>query len=56
VNSLSANDKVLCGLYGGWAVVALVATWWFDITFFTQAKGGGLIGMIQAGYANQEWH
>jgi hypothetical protein len=52
VTSLSTTDKALCGLYGGCAVVALVATWWFNIAFFSQENSGGLPGMIKAGYAN----
>lgn len=49
---LTTNDKILCGGYAAIAVVALVATWWNNIAYFTQADAGGLIGLIRAGYAN----
>ena len=52
VKSLSTNDKILCGIYGAFAAVALVATWWNNLAFFNQPNNGGLVRLIQAGYAN----
>jgi hypothetical protein len=49
---LTTNDKILCGGYATIAVVAVVATWWNNIAYFSQADNGGLIGLIRAGYAN----
>ncbi|MUL65797.1 hypothetical protein BOO86_15080 [Mycobacterium sp. CBMA 234] len=33
-------------------MVALIATWWNNIAYFSQADSGGLTGLIKAGYAN----
>lgn len=52
MTSLSTNDKILCGIYGGVAGVALVATWWNNLAFFNQPNNGGLSALIKAGYAN----
>jgi hypothetical protein len=52
MTSLSKNDKVLCGIYGALAAIALVATWWNNIAFFRLENSNGLIGFVQAGYAN----
>src|SRR5271154_4001101 len=52
MTALSPKDKLLCGIYGALAAIALVATWWNNIAFFRLGNSHGLIGFIQAGYAN----
>ncbi len=48
---LTRNDKILCGTYGVVAVVALIATWWNNIGFFT-TESTSLIDFFRSGYAN----
>ena len=48
---LTRNDKILCGVYAVIAVVALVATWWNNIRFFT-TESTSTIDFFQSGYAN----
>ncbi len=48
---LTRNDKILCGVYAVIAVVALVATWWNNIGFFT-TESNSLIEFFKSGYAN----
>lgn len=48
---LTRNDKIVCGTYAVIAVVALVATWWNNIGFFT-TESTSLIDFVQSGYAN----
>lgn len=43
---------MLCGIYGLLAVTALLTTWYHNVAFFQEAGHGGLLGFIQAGYAN----
>lgn len=48
---LTRNDKIVCGTYAVIAVVALVATWWNNIGFFT-TESASLIDFFRSGYAN----
>lgn len=48
---LSRNDKILCGVYAALAVIALVATWWNNIGFFT-TESTSFIDFFRSGYAN----
>lgn len=48
---LTRNDKILCVTYGVIALVALVATWWNNIGFFT-TESTSLIDFFKSGYAN----
>lgn len=50
--SMSTRDRVLCGTYGVIAIVALVATWYHNIAFFTAAKKPGALDFIRDAYAN----
>jgi uncharacterized protein DUF2834 len=50
--NLSRSGKALCALYVALAVVALVATWSFNLQFFALPDNGGLIGFVRGGYAN----
>lgn len=52
MNSLSPAGKALCAFYIVVSLVALVATWSFNLQFFALPDNGGLLGFIQAGYAN----
>jgi hypothetical protein len=52
VTSLTRTDRALCGIYLGVAAVALVATWWNNIAFFRGEDNGGLVGFVQAAFAN----
>ncbi|HJT95388.1 MAG TPA: DUF2834 domain-containing protein [Mycobacterium sp.] len=46
------TDKILCCVYALLAAIALVTTWWNNIAYFGDENSGGLIGFVQAGYAN----
>ncbi|OBI59579.1 hypothetical protein A5667_15130 [Mycolicibacterium fortuitum] len=48
---MSRNDKILCGVYAALAVIALVATWWNNIGFFT-TESTSFIDFFRSGYAN----
>ena len=48
---LTRNDKILCGVYAVVALVALVATWWHNIGFFT-TESASLIDFVRGGYVN----
>lgn len=48
---LTRSDKIVCGTYAVIAVVALVATWWNNIGFFT-TESASLIDFFRSGYAN----
>ncbi|MCV7067816.1 DUF2834 domain-containing protein [Mycolicibacterium farcinogenes] len=48
---LTRNDKILCGTYAVIALIALVATWWNNIGFFT-TESTSLIDFVRSGYVN----
>ncbi len=50
--NLSRSGKALCALYVALAVVALVATWSFNLQFFALPDNGGIVGFVRGGYAN----
>jgi hypothetical protein len=50
--SMSPSGKALCAVYAALSVVALVATWSFNLQFFALPDNGGLIGFVRGGYAN----
>jgi Terpene cyclase DEP1 len=49
---LSSRGKALCALYGALSLIALVATWSFNLQFFALPDNGGLMGFVRGGYAN----
>ncbi|MUL82185.1 DUF2834 domain-containing protein [Mycobacterium sp. CBMA247] len=48
---MTRNDKILCGIYAVIALVALVATWWNNIGYFS-TESTSLIDFFRSGYAN----
>lgn len=52
MTSLSSSGKALCAFYIVLSIVALFATWSFNLQFFAQPDNGGLVGFVRGGYAN----
>jgi len=49
---MQSRDRLLIRLYVLVAIGALIATWSQNIRFFLQEDNGGLVGFIEACYAN----
>jgi hypothetical protein len=49
---MTRSEKILCIVYAGIALFALVATWSNNIAFFNQTGNGGAAGFFNAIYAN----
>ena len=49
---LTRFERGLMIFYGSMALVALVATWWNNIDFFSSPEHGGVTGYIEDGFAN----
>lgn len=49
---MSNSSKLLCAVYALLSVGALVATWSENLAFFAQSPDAGVVGFINAAYAN----
>jgi Terpene cyclase DEP1 len=51
-SSMTNKDKLICGVYGLIALVALPATWINNIAFMTQPTNSSAIDFMRSAYAN----
>ncbi|EKF75572.1 hypothetical protein A11A3_01837 [Alcanivorax hongdengensis A-11-3] len=49
---MTRNEKILCGVYGAIAAIALVATWTHNLAFMAQPENRGATSFILALYVN----
>lgn len=49
---MTRSEKILCAVYAAIAVIALFATWSYNLAFMAQPDNGMMAGFFRAAYSN----